>query len=51
MEVKEPVYQYTGDFTVRIANTTWYLPAATIQVPDALGNPVAQTRYENILDL
>jgi hypothetical protein len=51
LEVKEPVYLYTGDFTVRIANTTWYLPAATIQVPDALGNPVAQTRYENILDL
>jgi hypothetical protein len=30
--------------------TTRFLPGATIQVPDALGNPVS-IRYENILNL
>jgi hypothetical protein len=41
LTVEDPVYRYTGDFTVHIGNTTWHLPGATLDSADPLGTAKA----------
>lgn len=34
VEVTEPVIRYTGDFTIKLGNTTWTITGARFEVPD-----------------